>query len=38
MAGCCDAWAHCWIDGVRNDAAADKLLQSIDWSDEELYE
>lgn len=32
-----DGWAKCWVDGVRNDSAADGLLQSIDWTDEELY-
>ena len=33
-----DGWAKCWVDHERNDEAAEKLLQSIDWTDEDLYE
>ena len=32
-----DGWAKCWIDHHRNDDAAIGLMESIDWSDPDLY-
>ena len=32
-----EQFAECWIDGVRDDEQADALLESIDYSDEQLY-
>lgn len=31
------SWTHGWINHARNDFAAETLLQSIDWTDEDLY-
>ena len=33
-----DAFAECWVDGVRNDEQAQQLLEDVDYSDENLYQ
>ena len=32
-----DSFAECWVDGVRDDAQAEQILEDIEWSDETLY-
>lgn len=33
-----NGWAHCWIDGRRDDEAARQLVnECVDWTDEALY-
>jgi len=32
------SFAECWVDGERDDAQAEQILDDIDWSDETLYE